>query len=277
MVETNRKIELSLDERNNLRKTLEKKLENVPEGKRMKLPKELVEELLFETNISFIDDEVLRNKGVDIDKFKKAKFPVWTGDFLRKLDLSEVSFDNVTWDLLGILLLFEYSGYDVNEFYELYRKNDNYESTDSSVARRRNCRVVFANTNAIIDFSKAYQISSTLGLCISNCDFSNVDLSKSGLEKMNVVRFSNFSGTHLKGIEFDLGFNYFEKCDFTNSGANFVCGINERAQITINNKVDGCFINGSSAVMQIKSFADCVAAIATAELVSAGPTGRGKH
>jgi len=66
-----------------LQKTIEEQLKNVPDGQRISLDNELLEELLFDKYV--IDEE----KGVIV------KLPIWSGEVLRKIDLSKISFENV--------------------------------------------------------------------------------------------------------------------------------------------------------------------------------------
>jgi hypothetical protein len=82
-------MKLCRKDRDELRDEVVKLLNNVPFGKRISLDKDLLDELLFE--------EVLLNKETGV----KMKIPVWSGVFLRKLDLSDVNFDDVSWSFLA--------------------------------------------------------------------------------------------------------------------------------------------------------------------------------
>ena len=95
-------MKLNKQGREELRKKIEEQLQNVPEGQRVHLDKELLEELLFET--------ITYNKNTN----EKLKLPVWSGDFLRKIDLSEVSFEDVAWTLV----VEELWDYPEEEYYE---------------------------------------------------------------------------------------------------------------------------------------------------------------
>lgn len=63
---------LNKEDKEKLRKNVAEQLMKVPEGRRIHLPKELVETLLFEKKIE--------KKTKDI-----VKFVVWSGPFLRNL------------------------------------------------------------------------------------------------------------------------------------------------------------------------------------------------
>ena len=81
-------MRLSEKDRYAFRERIEVMLRKVPEGQRIKLDKDLLEDLLFV------------KKTVNEEKDIMVKLPVWSGKFLRKIDLSEVSFDNVSWTML---------------------------------------------------------------------------------------------------------------------------------------------------------------------------------
>ncbi len=83
-------MELNNSRKEELRKNILEQLKNVPEGEKIHLDKKLLEDLLFEEIV------VVESKGLT------AKLPVWSGEFLRKIDLSEVSFENVSWSLCHV-------------------------------------------------------------------------------------------------------------------------------------------------------------------------------
>ena len=63
-----------------LREIIKQRLDKVPEGERIHIEKSVLEILLF--------DSVNDGNGL---------CPVWSGSFLSKIDLSEISFDDVLW------------------------------------------------------------------------------------------------------------------------------------------------------------------------------------
>ena len=115
-------MKINYQTREELRRMVEAKLKNVPEGTKIHIDVSLLAELLFEEEIL---DQTTGNIG---------KIPVWTGDFLRKIDLSEVSFDGVCWDAEGYLSP---------------QKEKKYSEAISNID--------FSYTNANIDFTKAFQ------------------------------------------------------------------------------------------------------------------------
>lgn len=163
-----------------LRKRTKKLLKQVPEGKRVNLGKEFTEALLFDERMVDVDTERFKGR-------RNAKFLVWSGKFLRKLDLSEVSFDDVVWDI------------------DYYNDGENEYSPDTPDYYRDVDEIVLCNTNARIDFSQSFDSKIARSLpfrdwtvYISYCDFTNVDLSNNILET---------------NVYYDL-----ESCDFGNTG-----------------------------------------------------------
>ena len=76
-------MEFSKKQKQELRKQFEKELKNVPSGSRIQLNEELreiIQQILF-------------------DDWHGLKIPVWSGNFLSKLDLSEISFEDVAWGI----------------------------------------------------------------------------------------------------------------------------------------------------------------------------------
>lgn len=70
-------MNLNENGKNEIRKMVEELVEKVPEGQKIKLPKDVLEDLIFYH---------IR------DRWTVYTFPIWTGPFLRKIDLSEIEF-----------------------------------------------------------------------------------------------------------------------------------------------------------------------------------------
>lgn len=149
---------LSSQRKSILRKELEKMLVEVPEGERIKLERDVLEELIFER--VYVKDSVTKYK----------KVIVWDGAFLRKIDLSEVSFDDVDWD---------------------------YSKSPKTLN--------LSGTNIKPDFEKSFARRNHLELEIKNCDFSNAELSDVRLSGICNIRDCNFS---YSGIKIDLSQMY---------------------------------------------------------------------
>ena len=82
-------MKLSTKSKDELRNLIEESVTNIPEDLKLQLDSKILEDLLFET--------------ITIDKEKGIilKLPVWSGNFLKKIDLSQVDFTNVSWAILN--------------------------------------------------------------------------------------------------------------------------------------------------------------------------------
>ncbi len=173
-------MKLNKKGRDELRILVEKELKQVPDGTRISLDKSLLELLLFETII------YKRNpKGI-------VKLPVWSGPFLQKIDLSEVSFEDVSWTLLGEG---ENSALGKETF-----DQDCWQQFLCYYGKSNNSRVEYSRTNIQVDFNISWEmkVRKELGVGIANCDFSYVDLSLVDTTYFRNIRKSNFSNTNLE-------------------------------------------------------------------------------
>lgn len=190
-------MKLSENAKTRLRKIIEEEVKNVPEGQRVKLDTDLLEELIFFHGTAKINDSEYE---------KEFKVPVWTGDFLSKIDLSELSFKNVVLERLATFediaeisedtrksfIEFEYED---SRGYKEWRDDFPFVLEDRSIlGNNRNTFpfVNFRNTNINIDFSEA------VDEWLACWDLSGVDLSKSSIEKINAIDGSNLSRTNIK-------------------------------------------------------------------------------
>ena len=229
---------LNEDGKNELREKIIEQLKNVPDGQRVHLDKELLESLLFQT--------ITYNKNTN----EKLKLPIWSGDFLRKIDLSEVSFEDVSWSLI----VDEGWDYPEEEFIE-FMDEETYEKMPDILSILDpdilDNKVDYSYTNANIDFSKSFEFKKTGKIKLLFCDFSGVDLSKNDMSKIGSVfycdladtgimlspemfankRGSVFGSTCLKNVDLskfsvsaiDLMRDKYilqGDCDFTNTGLN---------------------------------------------------------
>lgn len=168
---------LTEEQKEDIRYELALKLQNSKINSRVHIDKDILERLIF--------DEGYYNGN-------KCKVIVWSGDFLSKIDLSELSFDNVIWRA-------GYKGYK-NKIYD-------YDKIP----------IILDNTNATIDFSKAAKVTNGITKDIMYlCSFKNVDLTRSNLCSFDYYNNCNFEKTKLS-FEFDK-FVLFDECDF--SGAD---------------------------------------------------------
>lgn len=204
---------MNIEKKKEFRKKVEELLEKVPEGKRVNLKPEILNELLFDEFVLIPEDN------------EKVKLPTWSGDFLSKIDLSEVSFDNVSWSSLSLEPpLFPYSRDEFNEplpslsqencqkgsmYYseKLFRKfadvlGENYEDhfdigpfTDENFGP---AFVNYSNTNAKIDFLKSWEAKKTGKIILHNCNFNNVNLSNLDFSKVYQITYCNMNNSNIK-------------------------------------------------------------------------------
>lgn len=167
-----------------LRDSIKQKLENSKFEGRIKIDKDVLEQLLFD---SYTVGVYGSEKG---QTYKPVKLPVWSGEFLQKIDLSEVDFSGVLW----------VPAYEAENLVDgLDRQKYQIDDID------------YSNTNANIDLSKAFlfktkrhdfekseDIDAEL-IHIVGCNFENVDLSKSNLDgKLIHIIDVDFENTNIK-------------------------------------------------------------------------------
>ena len=180
-------MKLNNEGKDELRKYILMELDKVPEGVKIHIDKDILEELIFEKIGIYNHSKIHDNKTL----IGVGKYIIWSGSFLKKIDLSEVSFDDVLWNRMPY--------YAVNPIYKgkLSKKID------------------LSNTNAKVDFSKSFNVKyNYYGYNLSDKDkriislehinFSNVDLSNSHFELVKEIRNVNLDNTNAS-ICFDDG------------------------------------------------------------------------
>lgn len=285
-----------------LRETLENRLKHVPDGKRLHLPggRALIETALFDIYVPIINEHNDEN----IDKVNSilngVKVPVWCGDFLSKLDLSEVSFDNVLlstgpmWQIIddylrggenGRYYLFDAIGHIMDFCVSLHLEKileRNVIEFMKETGHIYPCGIKFANTNISIDFSKVFRYKN-FPIMIRDCDFSGVDLRNSNISCVGLIEYSSFDNSNLEGIS--LSFNSLKASDFTGSGVNII--YNNRdfgGRLPEENLLlEGCYIDGNfirpvtREEEQTDLFSNFLTDISSAKLVSVEEGRGGRH
>lgn len=190
---------------NEVRKRVQEKLENNDFEGRIKIDKEVLDNLLFDKQYVNCYDAT-------------AKVPVWSGKFLQKIDLSEVDFTNVFWgthDELAMIVLrtsteikklaeinkkpnfFSEKEELLNEASEYFDNNEEFELSSKEVIKKFNTEfnssdldlenirykyipfdsikynIDYSNTNANIDLSHSFGNASDSN--ISDLLFVNSD------------------------------------------------------------------------------------------------------
>lgn len=190
-------MKLNEQSKNELRKEIEEAVKRVPEGQRIELPLDLLDDLIFL--------KIKNKKGVTV------KFPIWTGKFLRKIDLSKLSFENV-FLCSDIYEFIEYG--DLENYFDIYKLinfnindhagicvppfiKDGKVNNSEDILLNPNYHIIdFSYTNCNIDLSKVY------GNIISDVNLEGVNLSKSNNSKINSFKFCNLSKTNIN-IDFN--------------------------------------------------------------------------
>lgn len=161
-----------------LRLGVQSMLESVPEGQRIDLEDpELLDQLLFDTYTERLTS-FYKNKFPNCSSDVKVKYPVWSGPFLSKLDLSKVDFENVMWNMA-------------------YWQHELFDDTRNKFEGIK--KIDYSNTNAKIDFTKSFDAILDNGRWwLIDCDFSNVDLSNNEMSGDSVAEDTNFTNTGIR-------------------------------------------------------------------------------
>lgn len=201
-------MNLNENSKRELRKKIIELTKKVSYDKRIQVDKDTLDSLLF---ITFVNENNL-----------ECKVPVWTGKFLRKIDLSEISFENV---------LFDFSALPKENLEEIFSVNY------LDILYGNKFLIDLSYTNAKIDFSKIIGSSSY------KCNFSHINLSNSNLDSLQVISQSDFSCTNIKRIPenaFLSGVN-FKGNNLTNQEISA-----NRFTINCHNGISDCNFNGTN-------------------------------
>ena len=178
------KFKLNYESRKKLREDVSQEIKSKFEQKRIrqdakiKLDKDVLETILFE--------EVLINPSLGI----VVKLPVCSGLFLRGVDLSEVSFEDVSWGLLG-----KYG----NDYFGILHTLLLAPGADKKAGERieklresfGDYLVNFSNTNATIDLSKSFEAKYGACVNISSCVLSSVNIITNNFDHINRLNIFN--------------------------------------------------------------------------------------
>lgn len=174
-------MKLSEETKTKMRKLIEDEFRNVPEGIKVKLDNEMMDELIF--YYGGLKESVDSN-------YNKFKVPIWTPDCLSKIDLSELSFKNI-WIDAGGESDEEILDYETEKFY-----NENGFPYVLDWQERKlypNMAFVnFKNTNINIDFRDAIS-----GKTMRYWNLSGVDLSQSHIDILSTIELCDLSNTNI--------------------------------------------------------------------------------
>lgn len=170
-------------EKRKLRKQIEIIMEGKPDGERQKYDKNLLELLMFDIVISKtkLKPFFVTENG---EKIYYKKRIVWSGKFLRKIDLSEVSFAFADWSW----------------------SNNNID---------------LSGTNAKIDFRESLPYEQSKYI-ISHANFRNVDLSKANTDLITTSINCDYEGTNAS-FDFESKDLCFYDCNLKGLPLSSVC------------------------------------------------------
>ena len=145
--------------RNEIRKEFQKKIERDYRGEKIIIDKRILDALLFEKMYSQNDNVI-------------AKIPVWSGQFLQKVDLSNIDFSDVSFCMLD----------DYRNYYYDFKTRDGYSIQNifdviSSFQNLSFPKVDYSMTNAHIDLTKSFEAKNLNKIVLMNCDFQGLDFS----------------------------------------------------------------------------------------------------
>ena len=249
------------------RKELEDELNKAK--KRIHIDNSILESLLFETKELY---------NINTNEVIKAKFLVWSGPFLSKIDLSEIDFSNVVWGC-----------YETSYYKEKVIENTNCKELEELNKKKRSHIDVYklnniheinlSNTNAKIDFSKSFSFLTEGRTFLENCNFEGTDLSNNelnecyiadsnlsntgiriseekwqdlskGYDKYFYIQRTNLSNNNFKN-SYSIGKEGFDehiyKCNLDNTGLNISVDEDETVKDVVeDNSINGCLINGKT-------------------------------
>lgn len=199
-------MQLNQLDKNLIREYIEGRICEIPDEQRLQLDKEILEPLLFEAIT------INKEKGI------KLKVPIWSGDFLKKIDLSQVDFTNVSWGIQGMDEDSPYSidinGLDVDPTVnkrikgiiakgaKKYDEKEHKEHTEEDGEEKDDkitYLVDYSGTNANIDLTQSFEALNEGVIEARLCNFSGLDFSKTDLSKCREISFDvvGLSGTKL--------------------------------------------------------------------------------
>ncbi len=175
-------MNLNEDGKQEIRELIEEELKLVSNARKIKLDRDLLEELLFFK--------------VKYDTDKYVKLPVWSGDFLEKIDLSEVDFSDVSYSMIYDIYMDKVSD-DIDPVYSVVRSRipSNYIRT----------MVYLGKTNANINFKESFEYKNNGIIKIHGCNFTGTDLSNNDIDsKFDIIHgYFKDSGIHISTIRND--------------------------------------------------------------------------
>ena len=175
-------MNLSKKNKDELRNGILELLKEVPEGQLVQIDKDILEGLLFETIT------------VSEEKNIQVKVPVWSGEFLSKIDLSQVDFTNVSWSLIGVDSSYKKDVLNEKDYmWKIYNILDEKKRLTLAQLKKtiqdqsklnKGYAAWYAGTNAKIDLSKSFEAIQGEEISIRLCNFEGLDFSHQDLSNI---------------------------------------------------------------------------------------------
>lgn len=190
-------MKLSKNNKDELKNEIIKWLKEVPNGQLVQIDKEILEDLLFETIT------------IDTENNIQVKVPVWSGEFLSKIDLSQVDFTNVSWSLLDVDSSYNKDVLNEKDYmWKIYNILDEKERLSLAQLKKiildqsklnKGYVTWYAGTNAKIDLSKSFEAIQGKEISLRGCNFEGLDFSHQDLSNIKKIFIdcSKLSGTKL--------------------------------------------------------------------------------
>lgn len=168
-------MQLNEEGKEEIRRLIEEELRYVFNGGKIKLDKDLLEELLFFK--------------VKYEKDKYVKLPVWGGEFLEKIDLSEVDFSDVSYSMIYDICM-DKDNKELDSIYNLVRSRipANYIKS----------MVYYGKTNGHFNFKESFEYKNIGLIKIHGCNFNRTDLSNNDLDDKFDIIHGYFANSGLK-------------------------------------------------------------------------------
>ena len=212
------------EDKEELRKSIEQELERVPDGVKVHLDKSLLESLLFL--------KVCTNK----EKGYYAKLPIWSGPFLKKLDLSKVDFEDVSWAIVNNMdPYFRAKDYcdNLKDLFNTFSQQFNVSSLGYLPKNDSKYVVDYSYTNARINFKKSYEYKRLGEAIIKDCSFDGIYL-REQIKDIGIILRSSLRNSFINSFRDGVRISY---SDLT--GNNLTnCSIHYSDNIVTNNFMD---------------------------------------
>ena len=185
-------MKLNYEGRKELREKLEQIImSEVSDGEKIAL-NEVFSDIKEKLGVEDLYDYLLFESFVDEKTGEIFKVPVWSGEFLRRVDLSNVSFENVAWTTASIM--------------ENSAITDDIANDIFNEDCQRIHMVDYSYTNAVINFSKSWEVKALRSElpAIEQCNFAGLDLSTFDINDFAYIDNSDISDTRIRVSKIDL-------------------------------------------------------------------------